>query len=106
MNLSQMLAEHKTGSVSKAQKMVAEHLMSDDESGLTASYGIGSDSFHWGLMDIVPPKDTVPVENPGDEIDKQRRKSKKFRKYEKQLQLNQGGRKALVQTQQRLYGCR
>lgn len=104
MNLEQTLAYRgittTVNSVSKSQDMVTEHLLSDDQTSLDASFGIGSDSFHWGLMDIIPPKNTTQVVNPGDAIDKKNRKSKKFRKYEQELQRVQdpGPRRTLVQT--------
>lgn len=104
MNLEQTLAHRgvigTVNSVSKSEDMVAEHLMSDDPTSLDASFGIANDSFHFGLLDIVPPKNTVPVANPGDAIDKKNRKSKKFRKYEQELQRVQdsGPRRTLVQT--------
>ena len=102
MNLSETLQSRglATASVNKAQDMMTEHLLSDDPASLDASFGIGNDSFHWGLMDIVPPKNSTLVANPGDELDKKRRKSKKFRKYEAKLiqQQDTGPRRTLVQT--------
>ena len=74
-NLAETLAylQIATSSVSKENDMMTEHLLSDDETGLSASFGIAQDSFHWGAMEIVPPKDTTQVINPGDPADKKRR---------------------------------
>lgn len=98
MNLAETLAARGVPIISKSSDMLMS--VSNDEDEVTASFGIANDSFHWGIQDVVPPKNTVPVENPGDELDKKRRKSKSFRKYEKQLQDNQGHGKVMVTTQQ------
>lgn len=92
---------HAVGSVSKEQDIIST--VSDDSEEVTASFGIGSDSFHWGLMDALPSTTkTVKehIDNPGNKVDKKRRKSKAFRKYEEQLQFNQGHGKVMVTTQQ------
>ena len=100
MNLAQTLASRgiESASVSKADEMASSYMLSDEQGSLDCSYGIGGDSFNFGIQEITPPKDTTQVENPGTAYDKKRRKSKAFRKYETQLQKNNAVRKVLVQT--------
>ena len=103
MNLAETLAQRgiAPASVSKEQDSLMQASLLDDETGtMQANLGIAQDSFHWAVQEIVPPKNTTPVANPGDELDKQRRKSKAFRKYEAELQKQQdtGPRGTMVQT--------
>lgn len=88
-----------TAGVSKESEMLNSILM-DDETSTFSAVGIANDSFHWAVQEIVPPKNTTDVVNPGDAEDKQRRKSKSFRKYEAKIipQQDTGPRQTMVQT--------
>jgi hypothetical protein len=68
-----------------------------------SSYGIGNQSFHFGMIEMMPKKSTVPVPQPGEEEEKKlsnKKKSKAYQDWEKERQKAQdpGPRRTLVQT--------
>ncbi len=98
MNLNETLS--KMGIADLPTNEMKSTVVARDEESLLASYGMANDSFHFAILDIVPPKNTVPVKNIDSPEDKKDRKSKKYLNYERERQLAQdpGPRRVVVQT--------
>ena len=95
MNLSETL--NKLGASQPAvTKENYNTIIAQDEEEMAASFGMANDSLHFAVIDIVPPKNSVPLTN----SEQRMRKSKAYKKWEKERQLAQdpGPRRTIVES--------
>lgn len=108
MNLEETMKKLNLTSAAVSKPDIA-HVIYDDDDFIHAevgapwasSAGIGNQSFHFGLIEMLPRKNTVPVPGPGNEPEKMgKKKSKAYLQWERERQLAQdpGPRRTLVQT--------